>query len=156
MIIQAIEIEAFKGQLTLKDVENELLKHEQVEIPTTHSFMGGVYVREIFIPEGTILIGKRHRHETCNMLVSGTLSIYMGKHLPVKTLTGPCIFPSEPGAKKMGYAQTDVIFANIHPTEETDLEKIEDEFIIPEEEYLEMTKITEIKQIEKVVEKCHG
>jgi hypothetical protein len=142
------EIATFKDQLTLKDLEDELLKLEQVEIPTMHSFMGGVYIREILIPKGTLIIGKRHRHETCNILLKGTLSIFMGKHLPVKTLTGPCIFPSEPGAKKMGYAQTDAVFANIHPTYETDLEKIEEEFIIPEEEYIESIKITETKKIE--------
>jgi hypothetical protein len=145
------EIAIFKNQLSLKDLENEFLKHEQIEIPITHSFMGGVYIREIFIPKDTIVIGKRHRHETCNILLKGTLSIYMGRDLPVKTITGPCIFSSGPGTKKMGYSQTDVVFANIHPTEDTDLEKIENEFIIPEDEYLEMIKITDIKKIDKAV-----
>jgi len=143
------EIAIFKNQLSLKDLEDELLKQEQVEIPTTHNFMGGVYVREIFIPKDTLIIGKRHRHETCNMLLSGKLSIYMGKDLPVKHLVGPCIFPSESGAKKMGYSHTDAIFVNVHPTKETDLDKIEAEFIIPEEEYLKTQEITEIKKIEK-------
>ena len=141
------EIEIFKGQLSLKDLEDELGKYEQVEIPTTHNFMGGVYVREILIPKGTLLIGKRHRHETCNMVLKGTLSVYMGQHLPVKTLIGPCIFPSEPYAKKMGYAHTDVVFVNIHPTKETDFKKIEDEFIITEKEYVELIENTDKKTI---------
>ena len=144
------EIAIFKNQLTLKDLENELINHEQVEIPTTHNFMGGVYIREIFVPKDTLIIGKRHRHETCNMVLKGKLSVYMGRDLPVKHIEGPCIFPSEPGAKKMGYSHTDVIFVNIHPTEETDLDKIEAEFIIPEEEYIKMQEITEIKKISEV------
>lgn len=137
------DIDVFRDKLsifnvpTLKDLEEELVKLPQILIPTIHTFSAGIYVREIHIPAGTIVIGKRHRHSTCNMLMAGELSIYMGPNLPVKHLTAPCIFTSEPGAKKMGYAHTDVIFVNVHPTTSTDLEEIEKEFIITEKEYRE-------------------
>jgi hypothetical protein len=36
---------------------------------------------------------------------------------------------SEPGTKRAVYAETDVVWTTIHPTEETDLEKIEEEVI---------------------------
>lgn len=143
------ELTIFKRQLNLKELEDKLSECEQVEIPIIHDFMGGVYVRQMLAPKDTLIIGKRHRHETCNILLKGKLSVYVGENQPVKHIEGPCIFKSEAGAKKMGYTHTDVIFLNIHPTIETDLDKIESEFIIPEEEYLEMTKIIEI---EKVVE----
>lgn len=119
-----------------------MLKLEQVEIPTTHTFSGGVYLRQIAVPAGTIIIGKRHRHETCNLLLQGEMSLYMGEDRPTQRIQGPLIFTSQPGTKKMAYCHTDVVFVNIHPTLETDLDKIEAEFIIPEDEYiaLEATK----------------
>jgi hypothetical protein len=130
------ELVIFRKQLDLKELENELLKLDQVEIPTEHQFMGGIYLRSISVPAGTLIIGKRHRNETCNILLSGIMSIYIGEDQPTKRLTGPCIFRSDPGSKKMGYAHTDCVFMNLHPTNETDLDKIEAEFIIPEEEFL--------------------
>jgi hypothetical protein len=128
-------IDVFKEQLSLASIESEMNKHEQIEIPTEHTFSGGVYIRQILIPKGTIIMGKRHRHETCNILLSGELSIFMGEGQPVNRVKGPLLFTSPPLTKKLAYAHEDTIFLNIHPTEETDLEKIEDNFIIPEEEY---------------------
>ena len=130
------ELVIFRKQLDLKELENEFLKLDQVEILTDHKFMGGIYLRSIVVPAGTLIIGKRHRNETCNILLSGIMSIYIGEDQPTKRLAGPCIFRSDPGSKKMGYAHTDCVFMNLHPTNETDLEKIEAEFIIPEEEFL--------------------
>lgn len=130
------DLAIFERQLDLSSLEKELLKLDQVDVPTFHDFMGGVYLRTIAVRAGTLIIGKRHRHESCNMIISGEMSIYMGEDQPTKRISGPCVFKSEAGTKKMGYAHTDVVFVNIHPTRETDLEKIEAEFIIPEEEYL--------------------
>ena len=109
----------------------------QVECPVNHTFSGGVYIREMFAPADTIIIGKRHRYATCNILLRGTILIYTGEGVPTMRLEGPCIFTSEPMVQKMGYTVTDVVFANIHPTELTDPEEVEKEFIISEEEYVE-------------------
>ncbi|KKL05212.1 hypothetical protein LCGC14_2608290, partial [marine sediment metagenome] len=96
----------------------------------------------------TIIIGKRHRFETCNIVLQGKISIYMGEDIPVKTIEAPCIFNSQPGVKKMGYTHEDTIFLNIHPTSEKNLDKIEAEFIIPEDEF--------IIEIDKEGQKCLG
>lgn len=136
------EIAIFKSQLNeayrLDNVERNLSEFDQVEIPLKHHFGGGIYAREILIPAGTIILGKRHRHSTLNFLVSGDLSLYMGEGVQSKRVSGPLLFESSPGARKLAYAHTDAIFINFHPTEETDLEIIEEKFIIPEQEYIEL------------------
>lgn len=132
------ELEAFVSQLSLKDVENILLKQDQVNCPLTNIFQGGVYIRQIEIPADTLIIGKRHRFKTCNFLASGKISIYMGKDRPVAKLEGPYLFESPEFAKKMFYCHTDTVFMNIHPTELTDLDEIEKHFIIEEEEYQQL------------------
>jgi len=134
------------GIKTLSDLEKEMLKYPQVETPVTHNFAPGVYVRELFIPKNSWIMGKRHRYETCNILMKGKLSLYMGKGVPAKIIEAPMIFNSVPGTKKFAYAHEDTIFLNVHPTCETDLEKIEQEFIISEEEF-EKLDYSEIKKI---------
>jgi hypothetical protein len=129
------DIAIFTEQLLLKKVEYKMLEQEQIDIPVEHTFSGGVYIRQISIPKGSIIMGKRHRYETCNILVSGELSVYMGEDIPINRIKGPFLFTSKPNTKKLAYCHEDAIFMNIHPTEETDLEKIENEFIIPEKEY---------------------
>jgi hypothetical protein len=140
------ELVVFKEQLEVslgKELDLEGL--EKVMKPfdmhtddmTNHQFFKGIYVRTIFVPKGWIIIGKRHRHETCNILLKGELSLYMGKDLPVKRLKAPCMFPSEPGTKKMAYIHDDILFANVHPTSLTNVDDIERKFIIPEKEYKE-------------------
>jgi len=128
-----MEIE--KKEPSLIDLEEEMLKHPQVEAPVTHNFAPGVYVRELFIPKDSWIMGKRHRNETLNILLKGSLALYMGEGVPAKVIKAPLIFNSNPGAKKFAYALEDTIFLNVHPTEETDVEKIEESVIITEKEY---------------------
>lgn len=129
------DITIFKEKLDLFKIETILKEFPQTEIPILHEFMGGIYTRSIFVPEGTLIIGKRHRYESCNLLLVGEMSIYMGEDMPVKRIKGPLFFKSEPGTKKMAYCHSDVIFINLHPTDKTDVDEIENEFIISEEEY---------------------
>jgi hypothetical protein len=102
---------------------------------TIHHFAPGVYVRELRIPAGTVLTGKIHRYEIMNILVSGTIRVTTDRG--IEELTGPMIFNSAAGSKKAGFALTDVVWLNVHPTESTDLEEIEDQFIAPSFEALE-------------------
>lgn len=99
----------------------------QVHLEPEHYFGGGVYVRELRIPAGVVATGKMHRHESMNILVSGTLRV-MSDH-GHDELTGPHIFTSPPMTKKAVYAVTDVIILNAHPAEHTDLQALEDELI---------------------------
>ena len=133
---------------TLTDLEKEMLKLDQVETPVTHNFAEGVYVRELFIPKDTWIMGKRHRYETCNILLKGKLALYMGPGVPSKTVEAPLIFNSKPGTKKFAYAMEDTIFLNVHPTPETDVDKIEQEFIISEDEF-DLLDYSEIKKLER-------
>lgn len=131
-----IDFSVIKNNLDLDELSEKMRRLEQVECKETHNFSDGVYVRELFIPKGTIILGKRHRYETCNILLSGSLQLYMGKGVGDKQINAPLLFNSNPGVRKLAYALEDTVFLNIHPTNETDLEKIEKEFIISEKEFL--------------------
>lgn len=122
--------------LTWPALEREMRKLPQKELEVVNTFSGGVYLREMHIPAGTFIIGKRHRHETCNVLLKGTLSVYLGDNKPVVKVSGPLIMTSEPMVRKIAYCHEDAVFINLHPTTETDVEKIEQEFIVTEQEFL--------------------
>ena len=115
-------------------LEEKLLTEEQVDLPVVHKFAKGMYIRELFIPKGTVLVGKRHRHHTLNMLTKGKMLIYDGVNETIE-VEAPYTVESLPLTKKAGYALEDSLWVNIHVTDETDLDKIEEEFIITEEEF---------------------
>jgi len=133
------------NNLPLSLIEAKMKKEAQADTPVTHFFAGGVYVRQIFIPAGTLILGKRHRHETCNMLLQGRMLQFNEADGSSTILEAPAMFKSMPGTRKLGYALEDSIFCNIHPTDETNLEKIEEQVIIPEEEYQALIEKGEVK-----------
>ena len=114
----------------LAALEARISECPQTEMPVTHHFADGVYGRELFIPAGTVLTGKTHRFATMNLLMHGEITVSTPDGM--RRLTAPAIFTSVPGCKKAGYAHTDTIWVNIHPTKLRDLAAIESKFIEPE------------------------
>lgn len=122
----------------LTALESEMKKHKQVDIEIVHHFAPGVYCREMRVPKGVMLTGKIHKYAHMNIMSAGEATIVneSGK-MRVKA---PFSFVSEPGTKRAFYAHEDVVWTCIHPTEETDIEKIENEVIV---ESLETLKLVE-------------
>lgn len=122
------------SNLALIDLEQHLLEQPQVECPVTHRFMPGIYVREMFAPAGTMILGHEHKTEHMCLLLKGTLEI-LNENGTTSELTAPMMFAAKPG-RKCAIARTDVIFCNMHATEETDVIKIEDALIVKSETWL--------------------
>jgi hypothetical protein len=103
-----------------------------------HHFAPGLYAREMFIPAGTVIVGKIHRHAHVNNISAGRIRVVT--EFGSKIYEAPVQFVSEPGTKRAVYAETDVIWTTYHPTEETELEKIEQHVIA--ETYEDLQKLT--------------
>lgn len=100
----------------------------EVDCPLQHVFAPGAYARTIFIPAGTVIVGKIHKHQHLNILSQGVVTVVTeggGKEY----LRGPLTMVSPPGTKRAVYAHTDTVWTTVHLTKETDLEKIEGEVI---------------------------
>jgi len=123
----------FKNKLNIPKTIEKMQTLPQVECINKHHFAEGQYVRETHMPKGTFAIGKKHRFSTVNIIIKGKLSIYNGENSPILHIEAPYTFVSDAGVQKMAFFHEDTIWLNAHPTEETDLEKIEEEFIIKEE-----------------------
>lgn len=133
----------------------EILKHhpdaqlgDQDRCPLTHRFGGGMYVREIFIPKGMVVVGKIHRHSHPNFLMSGEVLVYTERG-GRERLKAPMAMISPAGIKRVVVALEDTVWATVHITNETDLAKIEQEVIAPSYEALEAPE--PVKQIEGAV-----
>lgn len=100
------------------------------ELVETHHFAEGIYGRELFIPAGTVLTGKVHRFATLNILAQGDISVTTPEG--VKRIQAPAVFVSPPGCKKVGFAHTDSVWINVHPSRIQDLAALESKFIVPE------------------------
>jgi hypothetical protein len=127
-----------RGQIgILEEMLNKLPDEDKIdpEAVTTHHFAPGVYARMIFVPKGKVIVGKIHRHITMNIVCKGKIMVQTEQGM--MSFEGPCIVNSDPGIKKAAYAVEDTWWINIHVTNETDLGKIEDEFIIEDYAQLE-------------------
>lgn len=129
-------------------IEAEMRKAEQLDLPVKHYFSDGVYARELFIPQGTLLTGKIHKYPQLNILSKGDISVLTEDG--IKRVHAPFTIVSPAGTKRIAYAHSDCVWTTIHGTHETDLEKIEQHFIAESDAdytaFLEQTKVKEIAQ----------
>lgn len=136
----------------IAEIEAVILALPQIEVQLTHRFSKGIYARELFIPKGAVLTGKIHKFENLNVISQGDVSVFSIDG--VMRVKAPYTFVASPGAKRLIYAHEDTIWTSIHATEETDLEKIEEEVIA--KTYDEVVAI-ETKDIERLKEALwHG
>ena len=95
----------------------------QIKCEEKHHFGPNLYIKEVTMPTGALIIGKHHRMEhLCNM-VSGRM-IVMDEQGNKKELVAPTTFMAKPG-RKIAYIIETVVFQNIYSTPETDIEKLE-------------------------------
>lgn len=104
----------------------------QVECPLKHHFAPGMYAREIFIPAGTVVVGKIHRHAHINIIQQGLVKVVT--EFGEQVYAGPHTFVSQPGTKRALVTLTDTIWTTIHtnPNDHTDPELLEREIIAPD------------------------
>ena len=98
---------------------------EKREFKVEHTRIDGVYTRKLYIPKGSILIGKVHLKECVNIIAKGDISVL--------TETGCGRFKegyvatSQPGIQKLGIAHEDTVFVNIFRTDAASIQDIENE-----------------------------
>jgi len=101
----------------------EISARPQVDCPVQHFFGPSIYIREVVMPAGTVVVGKYHKHDhLCNM-VEGRM-IVVGEDGEQREVAAPAVFMAKKG-RKTAYILETVRFQNIYSTDETDVEKLE-------------------------------
>jgi len=106
--------------MTLQDT---ILAMPQTECEILHHYAPGLYVREMRQPAGVLVVGKIHKTSHMNIIPSGRCTVATESG-PME-ITGPFMYRSEVGAKRVIYAHEDTVWLNLIPTDLTDPDEIE-------------------------------
>ena len=119
--------------------EVNIVTHQDSKLfPLKHTFADGIYVRQMSMDIGTVVVGAIHKHLHVWFLLSGHISVVTEDG--AEDYIAPCYVVAKPGTKRVIYANEDSIFVNIHknPTNSQDIEWLEKEIVVnTREEYEE-------------------
>ena len=116
-------------QTAIEDFGAMIASLPQITIPTEHHFANGMYARVMAQEAGSILVGKKHKHEHFFLVLSGAIRFTGGEE--AETYHAPSLVVSKPGAQRAIFALEDSSYMTIHRTELTDLDEIEEDIIEP-------------------------
>ena len=102
----------------------------QAELVTEHQFSPGMYMRKLFRPAGTLIVGKVHKEPHFFLCAKGEIIAWTESGM--KRLQAGDVIESKPGTKRVTLAVTDAIGITIHRTDKTNLDEIEAELIEPD------------------------
>ena len=105
-------------------LQAEMLKMPQFEPPTEHTFHGGMYCRQVSIPAGCTIVGKKHKQDHFFMVMSGVVCIVDGDE--AQTINAPALLKSAAGVKRAIHALTDTVFMTFHATDAVTVEQAEE------------------------------
>ena len=105
-------------------LQAEMLKMPQFEPPTEHTFHGGMYCRQVSIPAGCTIVGKKHKQDHFFMVMSGVVCIVDGDE--AQTINAPALLKSLAGVKRAIHALTDTVFMTFHATDAVTVEQAEE------------------------------
>lgn len=116
------------GLIDLNTIEGFMLKHEQAQCPVVHHFGPGIYMREVSLKAGSYAIGHEQRYSQLNVMLTGKVALVVDEST-VKVVQAPTIYVGPPG-RKIGYIIEDTVWLNVYSTDETDIDKLEEMFLI--------------------------
>jgi len=114
----------------IERLQAEMSLMPQAELTTEHSFSPGMYMRKVFRPAGTLIVGKVHKEPHFFLCAKGEIIAWTENGM--KRLQAGDVVESKPGTKRVTLAVTDAIGITIHRTDKTDLDEIEAELIEPD------------------------
>lgn len=108
-------------------LEKSELEKEQAPTPVRHIFGAGVYIRELSAAAGTFLIGHSQKMDHMNVMVKGKV-LMLKDDGSIGIVGAGTTYVSKPG-RKIGLVLEDMVWQNIYPTDETDIETLEDTYL---------------------------
>ena len=115
--------------MSIADEVNVVTHHDSVIFPLKHSFADGVYIREMSMNKGSLLVGAIHNHLHVWFLMSGHITVATEEE-SIEYIA-PCPIIATPGSKRVIYANENTVFVNIHknPTNCRSIEELEKDIV---------------------------
>ncbi len=102
-----------------------------------HRFAPGVYMRTITMPTGSYVIGHKHNTSHANVILSGDALVMMDGE--IRKFSAGDVVNSNSGVRKMLFIMQECRWMTIHPTEETDIQRLEETLVTKSKTYLRFT-----------------
>ena len=135
----------FQQALIEKADEVDIVTHQDsVHFPLKHTFADGIYVRQMSMVKGSVVVGAIHKHLHVWFLLTGHISV--ASESGIEDYVAPCYVVAKPGTKRVIYANKESIFVNIHknPTNTQDIQQLEKDIVAKDfkeyEEYINKNK----------------
>lgn len=125
----------------IDELESRMIDYPKVDCPLVHRFIGGTYVREIFMPAGSMVTSMIHKTTHPFFVLKGRVSVY-SENDGVQVLEAPYIGATTPNTRRVLYIHEDTVWATVHLT---DIKPEDDS----EEEVLKAVQLIEDAIIEK-------
>lgn len=106
------------------------------EIPTRGFFTPGLFVREVFMPAGSLVTSKIHATRHPFVLSKGRVRVLDARG-PVE-LAAPFTGVTEAGTRRVLFILEDAIWTTFHPTDKTTVEEVEADIIFKHDEHLQL------------------
>ncbi len=104
-------------------IEADAITLPQGEAPVIHHFGPGIYIREVHLPKGGLVVGHHHKAPHLNIMLQGVICL-IDDAGGLLFLRAPHIFTSPPG-RKTAYVLEDCVWQNVIATEERDIDALE-------------------------------
>lgn len=129
------------GKTIVAGTKDKPIVSDSELVPIRHFFMDGVYIREMTMKKGTVVIGAIHKHLHMCFLLTGRITVV--NEDDTIDHVAPCTIISTPGIKRVLYAQEDSIWYNTHKnfSNTEDVSQLEKDIVaLTYEEYEEYIK----------------
>ena len=152
VVNQSRALSSKEFRTSVVDLENQLLssdsslvvKGNSDSFPLTHSFSEGIYVREMKMNKGGLVIGKIHNKTHTWFLMKG--HIIVATEEGVMEYIAPTYVNAIAGAKRVIEAIEESVFINVHPNPDNITDTDELERILTCESYEAYAEYKQIKQ----------
>jgi hypothetical protein len=127
-----------------------------VDCPTKHRFTPGLYVREIFMPRGAVVVSKLHKTEHPFVISKGKCAVWDAGN-GVQELAAPFCGVTKAGTQRVLLVLEDCVWTTFHPIlegEAWNLAKIEARIIQPQsvEEMLRLASESKLDSGQRALE----
>lgn len=137
-----IELAGTGGTLTDSEVDAHIAEVgafiatelEPAQMEVVDHFTPGLYCRELRVKavpgHATIIVTEKHNSTHPFVISKGTVKVWT-KERGVVTLSAPYFGVTEPGTQRVALVDGDLVWTTFHPTEETDVELIKRQILMP-------------------------
>lgn len=121
-------IAAAVGRDQIYRLEAALRSMPQTDCPVRNLFAAGLYMREMTLPAGTVIVGAVHKTEHVTIISKGRVQVVRPDGM--EEFTAPATFVSQPGAKNAVHVIEDSVWTTIHanPGDERDIDVLVERF----------------------------